>query len=537
METYKIIIVDDEEEIREGIIKKINWAQYGFTVTGSAENGKEALELAERVQPDVIMTDIMMPFMDGLELGEKIMELLPATKLIIFSGSDDLEFAHRAIKINVEEYILKPVNAADMEEVLTKLKKQLDEEYESKRNLETLRKQYMDSLPVIREQFLMSLAEGRVTESQFDRQGAMAGLNIDAAGFAVALLHIDRDFSSSIMKDIFKNHDDALIPITVKQLVEQSICKYCDFTSFFYGDMVALIVNLESNENIMDLIKGINEVCGEAKKVYGLTVSGGISSMCHNPWEIRYARKEAQSALDYRLILGAGKSIYIADVEPDDTIHLQFYGQDERAVMTAIRMGKPEEIEKTVEEVFEKFGKAVLTLNQYKIYFMEVMAALLQLIQTYRINFEDVFGENFNFFNPLENIKSMENLKEWVKESSIKISNLIKRERVDTSSMLVDAAKQYVSQHYSDSELTVERLSEELHVSPAYFSTIFKRETGSSFITYLTDTRLEVAVKLLNTTDDKSYMIAEKVGYSEPNYFSYVFKKKFGVPPTKYRNN
>lgn len=537
LEAYKIIVVDDEEEIREGIIRRIQWEKYGFIVAGSSENGKEALELAERVQPDVVMTDIMMPFMDGLELGQKIMEFLPNTKIIIFSGSDDLEYAHKAIKINVVEYVLKPVNAIDMEEVLTKLKKQLDTEYESKRNLETLRQQYMDSLPVIREQFLVSLVEGRITKKQFDRQSAMAGIDIDAAGFAVALFYMDRDISNQTNRDIFKNHDDALIPITIKQLADEIIHKYCDFTSFLYGDMIALIVNLNFSDNINDLIRGVNEVCTEAGKIYGLIVSGGISLMCHDPWEIRYARKEAQSALDYRLILGAGKSIYIGDVEPDTTIRLKFFGQDERAVMTSIKMGNPEVIENTVDEVFEKFEKAVLPLNQYKIYFMEVMAAFLQLIQTYHLDFIEVFGEDFNFFNPLESITSMESLREWVKDSSIKISHLIKRERVDSASLVVNSAKQYVKDNYYDCELTVEALSEHLHMSPAYFSTLFKRETGSTFITYLTEVRLEMALKLLNTTDDKSYIIAEKVGYSEPNYFSYVFKKKYGVSPTKYRNS
>ena len=121
---YTVILVDDEGEIREGIINKIKWNDLGFEVVGSAENGKETLELVEKLNPDVVMTDIMMPFMDGLELGEELAEKYPLTKIIIFSGFDDLEYAHKAIKLNVVEYILKPVNSNDMTETLIKLKKQ-----------------------------------------------------------------------------------------------------------------------------------------------------------------------------------------------------------------------------------------------------------------------------------------------------------------------------------------------------------------------------------------------------------------------------
>ena len=127
---YKIMIVDDEEEVRLGIIKKMDWKSFDFVVVGDAENGQEALEKAEKLEPDVIMTDIRMPFMDGLELGNKLVEILPSTKIIVFSGYDDFEYAKQAIKINVIEYLLKPINSAQLAEVLKNLKMKLDKEYD-----------------------------------------------------------------------------------------------------------------------------------------------------------------------------------------------------------------------------------------------------------------------------------------------------------------------------------------------------------------------------------------------------------------------
>ena len=140
MELYKILIVDDEEEIRLGVIKKINWESYGFKVVGDAVNGVEAWEKANNLKPDIVMTDIRMPFMDGLELGEKIQEIMPSTKIIIFSGCDDFEYAQKAIRINVSEYVLKPINSENLIEILKRLKCKLDEEYDEKINIQLLQR-------------------------------------------------------------------------------------------------------------------------------------------------------------------------------------------------------------------------------------------------------------------------------------------------------------------------------------------------------------------------------------------------------------
>lgn len=167
MSLYTIMVVDDEEEIRLGIIKKIQWEEYGFKVIGDAENGQEALEKAEKLRPDIVMTDIKMPFMDGLELGRELTKKMPESKIIIFSGSDDFEYAQKAIKINVIEYVLKPINSNELIEILKRLKVKLDKEYDEKINLESLHNHYLESLPILREQFLASVIEGRQNKASF----------------------------------------------------------------------------------------------------------------------------------------------------------------------------------------------------------------------------------------------------------------------------------------------------------------------------------------------------------------------------------
>jgi Response regulator containing CheY-like receiver domain and AraC-type DNA-binding domain len=530
------MVVDDEEEIRLGIIKKIDWESNGFEVVGDAENGQEALEKAEKLQPDVIMTDIKMPFMDGLELGKRLAESMPSTKIIVFSGCDDFEYAHQAIKINVIEYVLKPINSIELIEVLKRLKEQLDREYNEKRNLQTLYKHYVESLPVIREQFLVGAIEGRISESQWEEQAEKLDIDFKERYLSVALIHADgaltlEDNVLAIQKET------ALISISVKKIVDENLDKYCKFISFPYSDMVVVIGNFEMKEDILSFIKGINEICKAYERIMGFTISAGVGNVCDNPLNIRFSYRSAQSALDYSFILGTGKAIYIDDVEPDNSIQLQFDEQEERAMLNAIKISAEEEITETIDKLFKKIEDQLLPFNQYRIYLMEIMTAILKLVQAYNLDIDEIFGESFNCYSYLETFDSIHDAKAWFIQKAVKVNSFIKKERINSSMLLVEKAKQYIKENYNDPDISVETLCSKLHVSPTYFSTIFKRETEMNFVNYLTSVRLEEAVKLLNTTDDKTYVIAEKVGYPEANYFSYVFKKQYGVSPSKYRKN
>lgn len=538
MNLYRIMIVDDEEEIRLGIIKRIDWEANGFVVVADAENGQEALEKAEKYQPDVIMTDIKMPFMDGLELGKKLVELMPSTKIIVFSGCDDFEYAHRAIKINVVEYVLKPINSIELVDVLKRLKLQLDKEYEEKRNLETLYKHYVESLPVIREQFLVGVLEGRISDSQWKEQAENLGIDFKCDYLSVALLRADGMLALENQIDNQAiQKEPTLVPISIKKIVDENMNKYSKFISLIYSDMVVVIGNFEDKEDTLLFIKGINEVCKTYERIMNLTISAGIGHTYTNPSEIRFSYRSAQNALDYRFILGKGKAIYIDDVEPDNSIQLQLDEQEERSMLNSIKISSEEEIAIAIENLFKKFKDLLLPFNQYRIYLMEIMTSILKLVQAYNLDVEEIFGENFNCYSYLEAFDSINEVQKWITCKAIKVNDYIKKERINSSMLLVEKAKQYIKENYMDYDVSVEKLCSKLHVSPTYFSTIFKKETGESFVNYLTTIRLEEAVKLLNTTDDKTYIIAEKVGYPEANYFSYVFKKKFGVSPSKYRKN
>lgn len=161
---YTLLLVDDEEDVIEVIERKVSWEQIGFHVVGHAGNGFKALEMMEDMQPDVVMTDIRMPYMDGLELCSNIRQRFPATKLLLFTGFDDFEYAKEAVHLEIEEYILKPLNLAEITEVFKKLKTKLDDELNEKKNTDILKQYYAASLPVLQSNFYTTLIEGRIPE-------------------------------------------------------------------------------------------------------------------------------------------------------------------------------------------------------------------------------------------------------------------------------------------------------------------------------------------------------------------------------------
>lgn len=533
MSLYKILIVDDEEEIRLGIIKKISWEEYGFEIIGDAENGQEALEKAEKLQPDIIMTDIKMPYMDGLELGKKLAENMPQTKIIVFSGCDDFEYAKQAIKFNVIEYVLKPINSIELIDILKKLKMQLDREYDEKRNTEILHKYYIESLPVIREQFLVGVIEGRIYDKDWNIKINNIGIDFELPHFIVGVIHIDNDE----LDEGQYSRENSLMLISVKKVADEIIKKYCKFIAFLYMDNVIVIGNLYAQENDSTFINGLNEVCKSFKRIVGLSLSIGVGSVVDMPSQISSSYKGAQNALEYRVILGNEKVIYIEDVEPDNTANLQLDDESERSLINVIKVSSKEDISKVIDNIFKNMEELVLPFNQYRIYLMEFMTALLKVIQTYNLSVSEIFGDDFNCYSYLDKFNSIKEIKENFIKKAFKINECIKRERRNSSMVLVEKAKEYIKKNYMDDEVSVEKLCSELHISQTYFSTIFKKETDMTFVNYLTEVRLEEAVKLLNTTDEKTYMIAQKVGYPEANYFSYVFKKKFNVSPSKYRKS
>ena len=523
MELYRVLLVDDEEDIREGISRKMDWLGLGFSLVGEAANGQDALELAESLRPDVILTDIKMPFMDGLELCRILTDRLPAARFVVFSGFDAFEYAKQAIQMNVVEYILKPINADELSAVLRRLKDQLDRERAERRNVELLRSRYMENLPILRELFYANLLDGHIEPGTERERAARLDIDLQGEEWAVGLAYIGSD------------RRDALSTLSVQKLLEESLtADRCRLS--LYNDWVAVIVSLTESFTIYDLIRVLDRVCTLAASYLGLTLTVGVGAPCKELSGMARSAAEARTALEYRSMVGRGQVIYIGDLEPDGGQVLTFEEADERTLTAAVRLGSEQEVRDAAAALAGKIREANPSAGQYNLFLMELVTHLMKMTRRSGVGVEEVFGTGFSL--PIQDsaLPSLEELEGWCAERYLRLWTLIRRRQTDSAGQTVETAKEYIRQHYAESDLSVEKLCAYLHLSSTYFSTLFKRETGTSFTAYVTTVRMEAAAEAIRGTEEKTYLIAQRCGYEDPNYFSYVFKRHFGVTPTKYRS-
>ena len=525
MELYRVLLVDDEEDIRQGISRKMDWERLGFTLVGEAENGRDALELAEQLQPDLVMTDIKMPFLDGLELCRILTGRLPASKFVVFSGFDEFEYAKQAIQMNVSEYILKPINAAELRAVLQKLRSQLDAERAERQNVELLRRRYEESLPVLRSLFLSRLLDGRVPRQQVEVQAARYQVSLSGAACTVALAH-----------PAGAAGQDEMMTLSVQQLFEEQLrLEGCCCHFFWYNGDVALLARLESGVSIYAFVEEVNRVCALAERYLGVALTVGVGAACTSPEDLPLSADGARSALGYRSLVGRGRAIYIGDLEPDAGIHLTFSESDEEKLTNAIKLGDQAEVQGAVEELMERLRASGQAMSQCQLFFLDLLTYLLRLTRAADLPPESVFGPDFSGSVQVTDFDSPEQLGGWCLDRCWALQTLIRQQRSASAGHTVERAKHFIQEHYAQSDLSVETLCAYLHLSATYFSTLFKREVGMTFTAYVTVIRMEAAAKALRRTEEKTYLIARQCGYDDPNYFSYVFKKQFGMSPTKYR--
>lgn len=528
MEQYKVILVDDEAEVIDIMEAKIRWSELGFEVVGSAKNGVKALELVEKLQPDVVLTDIRMPYMDGLELSRKLNQDYPNIYIILCTGFDEFEYAKEAVHLDIKEYLLKPISAAELSESLMRLKENLDKEREEKLNVRKLENYFQESLPALQSNLFISLMEGRVSEEDYARFSAAYQVNMKGPIFCCIVFHTSENHVPEGMNPL-------LLSMSVEREIRQRLVEKWHCKEFLYLGNTVLIMEMGSEEQMVPITDECDRFCRWAYRVMGAVVTAGIGTVCDNLFNINLSYEGAREAVSYRVLYGTQRAINIREIVPKEQATLSLLEEGRmHDLFRAIRVGNPEKIEEAVQKEIQKIHKHTVTIGQYHLAAMETVSNFYKFCANNSLDFNEIAG---NVPNLYEKVPQMDesSLTSWMNEMARMISEELKTARNSTSHRLVTEAQLLVREKYMDASISLDVVCSILGVSNSYFSSVFKKETGKSFISYLTDYRMDIAEELILSGETKSYKVAEKVGYLDANYFSYVFKKRFGVSPSKYR--
>ena len=329
--------------------------------------------------------------------------------------------------------------------------------------------------------------------------------------------------------------EDFLTAISVEEMLTEMLEKVGKFYSVRYFDRLIYIFCLETPEKTGNIVKSMNETARMAEKIFHSSFSCGMSSVIHRPEELPLAYQQAKEALEYNLVSEDECMTLFSDLLYSEEESRSDWQQESEDLEYSIKHGNEEDVRRGVQQLLGKIQSCHYSFNEYQMAIIQIVFALAKLYRRYEIEDEEGMAGSKHMAVKLFSFQDGSELNNWLLHYCMYTNHAIREREVDQSSILARQAKEYVDSHYSDPELSVDTVCQMLHISASHFSKVFRKAYGTGFLSYLTDKRMEEAEHLLLTTEYKSREIGEMVGYLEPNYFSYVFKKNRNVSPAKYR--
>ncbi|MCR4689700.1 MAG: response regulator [Saccharofermentans sp.] len=518
---YTVIVADDEEEIRRALVKKIDWNSLGFELVGEASNGAEALELTEKLCPDLLLTDIMMPFIGGIELARQVREVRPSTQIAFLTGYEVFEFAKQAIQYNIVSYLLKPISADELSVQLVKIRKIIDRKFEQFRSSEEA-KEHLDTLS-----FVMPLildGYGHTNKGSIISEADKLGLVIPEASLSYRVL---------VTSVTDKNGLNITSKATVNSF-DLILNKYMKHVSFYTDGRVVTL--LYGTEEILEkyLHIAVEDISQSVERIMNCCSNIGISRMSDNILSLHELYVEAMNAIYYDTDDAQGIR-YISDVENDFFSDIErfeaFVAEEERCV----RGGLAKEAGEIADSLFDGLDN----FNQYKLSANFIVPNLTSSV--YKILYSVVdkeYTDRLQAECPLQMADmygNVANIRAYCKNLCVRAAELVEDQCKKSGSQHCELAIDCINKDFSNPDISLVSVSRQINVSPNYLSALVRKETGSTFIEILTKRRMQEAIALLKYPAFKVKDVALKCGYVDQHYFSYSFKKETGMSPIQYK--
>jgi two-component system response regulator YesN len=535
----RVLVVDDEKEIRNGLVTQLPWAEWGVDEVLDSDDGDTALELAMRCRPDLIITDIRMPRMSGLQLIEELARNRYDCGFIVISGFDDFHYAKEALKLGVSDYLLKPISKDELSKaVAVSLQRRRDQNtLEENRNI--IQQGYELAIPRMREEILRELIERPCRESQFMRiEHKLKQLKLDwLFGVQLRMIIFGIDSLKALTGNEFSNDKERLL-MTVGNILEhffgeQQLGRYVLFRSK-EDDWIALFENAE--DDLAGLLDALSEeACERIRGQMNIRIHRGIADGQGSIQQVFDLHRRAAESMVYLKVHGSAEGDREEESDSHDGLELQLANSKE--LVEILKYGTEQDIRQAMHSYprLVKFWQ----VNHSKDLQQRTFEWLLDIFRTAQktTGWKETSWEKhpITLWEHLEAFDTLESLQEQVSVQLLLAAESMKGQS-DPRSQIVHEAQRIILRCYQDN-LTLHSVAEQVHVTPVWLSKLFKKETDMNFLEYLTDIRMIKAAELLADLNHKVYQVSYMIGYQDPVHFAKLFKRKYGCTPQEFRNS
>ena len=538
MNEIKVFLVEDEMVIRRGIKNSIDWEKEGYIFCGEASDGELAYPMIIKEKPDILITDIRMPFMDGLELCKLVKKELPNIKILILSGYDEFDYAKEAIRLGVTEYLLKPISSGKLLEALNGVSESIRREKEDKDLVRKYMEEMRENTEHEKQKFFEQMIAGNLSMADALETGKKYEMNLSAGMYNLLLFRFTLGEENRKSGELLGEAEYAIEKLT------ERLEYVFEFQRGVEG--WAFLLMADNEEQMSERVKELSKDLEEIMKNYStIAYFGGIGQPVARLRELEESFREAERALAARFTMELNRIISVEDirmaqnVDTLDDIEITSFGEIEKTrtmLEKFLNNGAEDEIDEFVDvyinELPEENLKSVL-MRQYII--MDAYIVMMSFCEKIEGIGGEMQAQSEELKNSMKTIQTLEEIKNYIRMLLKKIIGVRDTISGRRYSDIIEIAKDQIRKTYMSDEISLNTIAAEVGMSPSYFSSIFSKEMGKTFVEYLTEIRMDRAKELLMCSSMKTSEIGYEVGYKDPHYFSYIFKKTQNCTPKEFR--
>ncbi len=530
---WKVFLVEDEFVIREGIKKNIDWQANGYEFCGEAGDGELAWPMIQKTKPDIVITDIRMPFMDGLELSRLIKKEMPWIEIIILTGHQEFEYAKEGITLGVAQYLSKPISGEELLREIGVVAQKIEEKRKEQEIKEKYRQEMEENFQKERKELFGYLVTGSKSVTELLELGEKQGMDLSAMWYGIVLM------KTQSMNHAQDEYSNSLIEIEERLKLLDQKKQVLSFDRNLEGK--AMLFRADSKEELETIRKEYLEEMEQMLREYdSVRYFGGVGAAVNRLRELSVSFESASHAFAHRYLIGESCILNSTDMEQgvyreQEEFHLHDVNTkqiDRNKIKEFLKLGDQGEVIYFVEEFFKALGTGALKSNIFRQYItMDAYFCVVDFLEGLELMRDEIAAPDMMSGAQ----QSQENAMQYVVSIMTRAIELRDGKASNHYGDIVDEVMDYIEKHYAEEELSLNLLASHVNFSPNHLSMVFSQQTGQTFIKYLTDFRMNKAKELLRCTNKRSSAIALEVGYKDSHYFSYLFKKTQGMTPTQYR--